>query len=880
MALSKYVVARLGDAVGRQNVVTDPLELRAYEYDGALERGEPEVVVFPTTTAEVSDVLQFCSSKGIPVTPRGSGTSLSGGPVPLKGGVLLEFARMDKLLEVDLDNQRAVCQPGYLNFDFMEDVAGIDHFYAPDPSSQKVCTMGGNVAENSGGPHCLKYGVTTNHVTGLTVVLASGEVIDLGSKAIEDAGYDLRGLVIGSEGTLGVVTEITCRILPNPESVVTMLAIFESLIAAGEAVSGIIASGMIPATLEMMDRPIIRAVEQAVHAGYPLDAEAVLIIELDGMAAGMDEQVRQVTEVCREKGAIRFQVAQNEEERELLWAGRKGAFGAVASIAPNKMVTDIAVPRTELPKVLAEVMEIGRRHGLDVGNVFHAGDGNLHPQLLFDDRDEDQVRRVMAADKEIAKLALKAGGVLTGEHGIGSQKAYAMPLMYAPQDLAAMRAIKRLFDPQSILNPGKVLPDPADAETHLTAPQLARELPPGSGAVFAVESYEEAAAALAEATREGRPVVPVGGRTKVGGLGGSLALESLRLDAVVDYDWENLTVTVQAGMRVADVQQALAEHRQFVPVTAPFADEATIGGIIAANSNGPLRYGLGEVRDVLLGVKFAACNGQVITSGSKTVKNVAGYDMKKLLVGSFGSLGVLLEATFRTLPLPAAEEALLLRTGTLEAALGIARVVRLSHLLPSGIEAVNHEHWNLVAGHLGLDPEDGDGWRMVFSLRGHEGDIEEMRVAIGQSAADHGAEVAPPLREEQASQLLRAIAEPSQLLDSPFCALKLVAPPGQLLKPLQAAEKHAAGLGLTPMIRASAGSGVARILIHTSHQAELQTYASALSERARASDGWLTADAPAGRDDEVLPRRQADLLSAAIKQEFDPAGILPPAPCR
>jgi D-lactate dehydrogenase (cytochrome) len=879
MALSKHVVARLAEAVGARNVITDPLELRAYEYDGALERGEPDVVVFPTSTTEVSEILRFCSSQAIPATPRGSGTSLSGGPVPLCGGVLLEFARMDKLLEVDLENQRAVCQPGYLNFDFMEELADVSHFYAPDPSSQKVCTMGGNVAENSGGPHCLKYGVTTNHVTGLTVVLADGEVAELGSKAIEDAGYDLRGLIIGSEGTLAVVTQITCRMLPDPESVVTMLAIFDSLIAASEAVSGIIASGMIPATLEMMDRPIIRAVEEAVHAGYPLDAEAVLIIELDGMAAGMDDQVRQVTEVCRAKGAIRFQVAQSEEERELLWAGRKGAFGAVASIAPNKMVTDIAVPRTELPKVLAEVMEIGKRHGLDVGNVFHAGDGNLHPQLLFDDRDEDQVRRVMAADKEIAKLALRAGGVLTGEHGIGSQKAYAMPLMYAPQDLAAMRAIKRLFDPDGILNPGKVLPEAAEAEAQLAPLALSRELPSEPGATFAVESYEEAAAALAEATREGRSIVPVGGRTKVGDVGESLALGSLKLDAVVDYDWENLTVTVQAGMRVAQVQEALAEHRQFVPITAPFPEEATIGGIIAANSSGPLRYGLGEVRDVLLGVKFAGCNGQIITSGSKTVKNVAGYDVKKLLVGSFGSLGMLLEATFRTLPLPAAEQCLVARVGTLSSALAIARAIRLSHLLPSAIEVLNGEHWAIPSGRLGLDAGEEDAWRMVFCLRGCEDDVDEMRVEFSRIAATHEREIVSCSHGEDAAQLVRAISEPSRVVEAPFYALKLVVPPGQLSGPLQAPVEHAMPLTLRPMVRASAGSGIAHILISANPaEGDVKTYVSTLADKARAAGGWLTADAPAGRAHAVVRKPEPDPLSAALKREFDPAGILPPAP--
>ncbi len=879
MALSKYVVTRLADVVGPDNVVTDPLDLRAYEYDAALERSRPDVVVFPTSTDEVSEILRFCSAKAIPVTPRGSGTSLSGGPVPLEAGVLLEFARMDKLLEVDPENQRAVCQAGYLNFDFMEELATIGHFYAPDPSSQKVCTMGGNVGENSGGPHCLKYGVTTNHVTGLKAVLSGGEVMELGSKAIEERGYDLRGLVIGSEGTLAVVTEITCRILPDPESVVTMLAIFDSLIAAGEAVSGIIASGMIPATLEMMDRPIIRAVEEATHAGYPLDAEAVLIIELDGMAGGMQQQVSQVQSVCRERGAQRFQVAQSEEERELLWAGRKGAFGAVASIAPNKMVTDVVVPRTKLPEVLAEVMKIGERHGLNVGNVFHAGDGNLHPQLLFDDRDEDQVRRVIAADKEIAKLALSAGGVLTGEHGIGSQKAYAMPLMYAPQDLAAMRAIKRLFDPPGILNPGKVLPDPTEAELDLRLARLTRDLPSDPGAAFAPESCEEAAAALAEASQQGRRITPVGGRTKVGDLGDRLALESCNLQAIVDYDWENLTVTLGAGARISDVQQALAEHGQFVPVTAPFSDRATIGGVIAANSNGPLRYGLGEVRDVMLGVKFAACNGQVITSGSKTVKNVAGYDVKRLLVGSSGSLGMLLEATFRTLPLPAAEEALICRVGAIENAVAIARAIRLSHLLPAALEVVNDQLWNLVARRLGQHEEGEPSWSMLFSLRGSSADVEEMQCQIGQIAQQHGAQIAQSLRDEGAQQLFRALAEPSRSLKPTFYGLKIVVPPGRLPQALESVRSHARSRNLAPLVRASAGSGVIHVTVPEADRvADVQSYAEALATEVQAAGGWLTADAPAGRASEVLPERQPDPLSAAIKKEFDPAGILPPAP--
>ena len=865
MALSKYEVARLTDIAGAGNATTDPLDLRAYEYDAALERGEPEIVLFPESTQAVCELLRFCNEKRIPVTPRGSGTCLSGGPVPLHGGAVLEFSRMDKLLSVDLENQRAVCQAGYLNFDFIEELAKYGHLYAPDPSSQRVCTMGGNAAENSGGPHCLKYGVTTNHITGLTVVLADGEVMELGGEALEAPGYDLRGVVIGSEGTLGAVTEMTCRIIPLPEKIVTMLAIFDSLIAAGEAVSGIIASGMIPATLEMMDRDVIRAVEEAVHAGYPLDAEAVLIIELDGLAAGMDEQVRQITDVCTRHGALRFQVAGSEEERELLWKGRKGAFGAVARIAPNKMVTDIAVPRTELPRILAECKAIGKRHGLDVGNVFHAGDGNLHPQLLFDDRNPGELERVKAADKEIAKLAVEAGGVLTGEHGIGCQKTYAMPLMCAAQDLALMRALKRIFDPKGTLNPGKVLPDETEGEQALK-PLVFEGDAPGPGE-FAPASYEEAAAVLAEASRLGLKTVPLGGRSKAQPPDGAMLLTSRGLRAIVDYDWENLTVTAQAGMTVAELQATLAEHGQFAPITAPFPERATLGGVIAANSNGPMRYGYGEVRDSLLGVRLATCTGQVMNSGSKTVKNVTGYDVKRLLVGTHGSLGMIVEATFLTLPLPPAEEALVARLESLDAARRLAQEVRTSHLLPSAIELVNGALWDAAAERMGL--QAGGGWRMLFSLRGHADDVEEMREGI--TAMLDGTATPRVLDREAAATLWSHIPEPSRLVEGEYCAYKLVAGPAAAADMVAAAIEHAPDA----LVRASMGSGAVHVLV----PGTAAETARALSETALRVGWWLSAGAPAGGGAELMECPDPDRISTGIKAELDPAGILPGIPC-
>lgn len=868
MTLSRRAVARLTEAVGSANATTDPLDLMAYEYDAALERGRPDIVLFPTDTRSVQEVLRFCYQEGIPVTPRGSGTSLSGGPVPLRGGVVLVFSRMDRLLEVDLPNQRVVVQPGHLNFDLVETLARHGHFYAPDPASQRVCTMGGNVAENAGGPHCLKYGVTTNHVTGLKVVLADGELMEMGGKCVEANGYDLRSVIIGSEGTLGVVTEITCRILPLPEAVVTMLAIFDSIIRAAQAVSDIIAAGMIPATLEMMDRLVIRAVEQAVHAGYPLDAEAVLIIELDGMAAGLDYQVQQVTEICRANGALRFEAARDEAHRELLWRGRKGAFGAVARIAPNKITTDIAVPRTELPRVLAEVIEIGKRHGLEIGNVFHAGDGNLHPQLLFDDRNEDEVRRVLAADREIAALAVRVGGVLTGEHGIGCQKAYAMPMAYASQDLAAMRAIKRIFDPRGMLNPGKVLPDNAGESIVTVRSEV--QLPDSPRSLITVRSYQEAASLLADATACGRPVALVGGGTKVGELGDAVRLCSRGLTGIVDYDWRNLTVTAKAGMTVAELQAILSEHGQFAPITAPFETYATLGGVIAANSNGPLRYGYGELRDVLLGVKFATCWGQVVSSGSKTVKNVCGYDLKRLLVGSFGSLGMIVEATFRTLPKPQAEETLLVRAPNIGCIARLAFEIRTSPLQPGTLEAVNDVHWNLLPEHIRREQEVEGAWRLLLWLRGCQADVCDMRHRLTQMAQRRGADVVRVFDRDECSELWRNVAEPSRLIGDRFCALKAVTPPGEVVSVLQAL-----GHNVRAAIRASMGNGVVHFVsADTLEQGALREWAITLDESSRRVGGWLSADPPAGAARELLPSRKADRISEAIRKEFDPTGVI------
>ena len=455
----RELIRKMESIVGRGNVLHSRTALLVYEYDGSLQRGLPDAVAFATSAEQISQLVKLANTTGIPFLPRGSGTNLSGGSVPAKGGIVIELSRMNRILEIDLKNQRAVAEPGVYNLTLQDALAPLGYYYAPDPASQKVATLGGNVGENSGGPLCLKYGVTTNHVLGLEVVMPDGDVVQMGAKALDYPGYDLKGLMVGSEGTIGIVTKITVGIMRSPETVKTFLAIYDSVEDAGQTVSEIIAEGIIPATLEMMDRLVMQAVEKSVHAGYPLDAEAVLIIELDGLSDGMDRLAQRVIEICKKNRVQAVNAAATDAEREKLWSGRKGAFGALGRLAPSYMVNDGTVPRTQLPHVLQKVAEIGKKYDVAIGNVFHAGDGNLHPVILFDERDNDQLELVKKASYEILQACVDVGGTITGEHGIGTEKLEAMWLLFGWKDLNAMWKVKRTFDPKSLCNPGKVLPE-------------------------------------------------------------------------------------------------------------------------------------------------------------------------------------------------------------------------------------------------------------------------------------------------------------------------------------------------------------------------------------------------------------------------------------
>jgi glycolate oxidase len=468
------LAARLRSLLGADAVIDDPQRRRTYECDGLAQYTVvPALVVLPRTTADVAAVVSACAAAGLPFVARGSGTGLSGGALPHADGVLVVTSRMRDILEVDPVNQRAVVQPGVVNLDVTRAAAPHGLYYAPDPSSQQVCSIGGNVAENSGGAHCLKYGFTTNHVTGARFVTPQGDVVTLGGKAPDAPGYDLLGVVVGSEGTLGIATEVTLRLTPAPEDVRTLLAGFASTDHAGAATSAIIGAGIVPAAIEMMDALAIEAAEAAVRCNYPAGAGAVLVVELDGVASEVAWEVAEVVRHCRTHGAHEIRTATDEIERALIWRGRKSAFAAVGRISPDYIVQDGVIPRTALPEVLRRISALSSGHGVRVANVFHAGDGNLHPLVLFDAGVPGQAERAEEVSGAILDLCIELGGSITGEHGVGSDKARYMPRMFSADDLDTMQLVRCAFDPDGIANPGKVFPTPrlcGEVPGHRTAP--------------------------------------------------------------------------------------------------------------------------------------------------------------------------------------------------------------------------------------------------------------------------------------------------------------------------------------------------------------------------------------------------------------------------
>jgi glycolate oxidase len=473
----KELIRALRAIVGERYLLIDNEDKVVYEQDGSIFQVMPEIVVLPANVEEVAAVVKTAKAANVPIVPRGSGTGLAGGAVPAEGGIVLSLARLNRILKIDLDNRIAVVEPGVINVEVTKAVAKDGFFYAPDPSSQAACSIGGNVANNSGGPHTLAYGVTTNHVLGVEVVLDDGRIVWLGGEVPDSPGYDLCGIFVGSEGTMGIVTKIVVRLMRARESVRTLIAIFDQMDAATQTVVDITAAGIIPAALEMMDRTTIEAVERGAPVGLPRDAEAVLIVEVEGVAEHTERSIELAREICRRCGAREVKLAKDEAERQLLWKGRKGAFGAMGVLAPNYYVQDGVVPRSKLPEIMRRIAQISEQYNLRIANVFHAGDGNLHPNILFDMRAPGELDRVIEAGAATLRACVELGGSITGEHGVGLEKKAYIGLLFNESDLAAMARVRRAFDPAGRFNPAKLFPTPAGCgEIRLQPAQIAAGL--------------------------------------------------------------------------------------------------------------------------------------------------------------------------------------------------------------------------------------------------------------------------------------------------------------------------------------------------------------------------------------------------------------------
>ncbi len=758
------LIENLRAVVGHDGVLAEPDELLVYECDGLPQHKQrPRAVVFPRSTEETAVVVRLLADARVPFAPRGAGTGLSGGATVQNQGVVIEMARMRRLLELDADNQFAIVETGLVNAELSRLAAPFKLYYAPDPSSQTTCTIGGNIAENAGGIHCLKYGMTVDHVLAARVVLADGRILELGSAAGTDSiNYDLLGLFIGSEGTFGIATEARLRLLPTPAAVRTLLADFADVDDASRAVSAIIATGLVPSALEMIDGATIRAVEASVFAaGIPPDAEAALLIELDGLEAGLDAEAARAEKICLQYGARRVRRARNERERKKLWAARKGAFGAMGRLSPDLMLQDAVVPRSRLPEVLAATYRIGAKYNLLVANVFHAGDGNLHPFICYDSRNVSEVKRVKEAGREIMETCVRAGGTITGEHGVGLDKIDYLPLIFSADDMDAMLRVRAAFDPAGLCNPGKIIPtsrscgeargarskNVAASNNYSPSPEddfalqekreaTARRAKPFTDVAFQTPSQtfipqhsasfraatmqrafarivgdenvcetregraicvapatpDEACEALRLAASERLIVAPAGAETWLDRCEfhrqAHVRLTTRRMTRIIEHEPADLVASAEAGASLSGFNAELRRAKQWLPLNPPDDGRASIGGVAATGMSGAQSLGYGRTRGYVIGMRVALADGRIIKAGGRVVKNVAGYDLCKLFVGSYGTLCLILELTFKLRPLPA-HTSTVIANGSLSSMLECARRLRRAQLLPAALELIS-----------------------------------------------------------------------------------------------------------------------------------------------------------------------------------------------
>jgi glycolate oxidase subunit GlcD len=862
----------------KSQLVTDPAELIVYEIDAAQDRSLPDGVAFPASSADVQRVAGWANENRVALVGRGAGTGLSGGAVAERGGLIVEFSRLNRILEIDTLGRSAVVEPGVINQTLDEAVKAMGLYYPPDPASGRSSTLGGNVAENAGGPHCFKYGVTTNYLIGLECVLADGRLVRIGGRAFDYPEYDFVRLLTGSEGTLGLVTKINVRLLRNPPAVKTMMAVFDSVEQAGTAVSAVIAAGLVLAAMEMLDQKITRIIEDYAHPGLPTDAGALLVVDVDGYPDSLAPQIKEVTEILRENGGYDLRIAENDAEREKIWFARKSAAGAMARLAPAYLLLDGTVPRSRLAAALEATNRICEAHDLKVGYVFHAGDGNLHPFILMYPSDREQVRRVYQAGEEFMHTVVDLGGSLTGEHGVGIEKRSYMPLMFTSTELGAMLEVKQVFDPDSRLNPGKIFPPVEKASLPQTDDPLpTEEITPAT--------IEEAARCLASLRRLRRPVRFTGNRSDLSQPAGETAivLRTTGMNEIKAFAPQDLYVTAGAGMTLRELQTRLASQSMWLPADSPWP-AASLGGLLAANLNAPLRMRYGGLSDQVLAMVAVLGDGRLLHLGRPVVKNVAGYDLARLMVGAFGTLGLIAEVTLKVAPLPRLRQSLLVPVEDLEQGLAwgqrclslalVASSVLLSRGLP--VPAASQASYWLSYTAEGL-PEDV------------EAELELVRAALQ-------AEKAPePVQVEAftGTQLWRLLL--GETLRSNV-KVRCGIPPKDLatyvrsqIQALSQTETNreaeflgkAQSLEATPALLLDFASGFVYAAANIEDLGEAQAWVDRLRQAALRLGGYtLVMELPAvwaGRIECSGYRPETLPLMRALKAQWDPAGILNPS---
>lgn len=831
-------------------VTTDLVDRLAFDRDAGIDGGIPDAVVFPESSEDLVRIVDWARENRVALVPRGAGTGLTGGAVAEKGGMIVQFSRLNRLLDVDFEARLVFFQPGLVNGILDQRLKEQDWYYPPDPGSGRSATMGGTIAENAGGPHCLKYGVTGNYLTGMQVVLSNGTPVQLGGPAVDYPELDFVGLITGSEGTLAIVTQAWARIIRRPPGVETLMTAFESVEACGQAVSAVIAAGIIPACLEMMDQKIVQIVENHAHAGLPVDAQAVLIVEVDGCDSSVSAQMEEIAAVLKQSGAFGLRRARTDAERARIWNARKSAGGAITRLAPAYYPADATVPRSKLAETLGAINRICDEAALRVGYALHAGDGNLHPHILIE-RPEDLKlrRRVQAAGAKVMEYCVSVGGSITGEHGVGIEKREFLPLMYNSAEIQAMKEAKEVFDPANIMNPGKILPA-------RTRPASSRRFPAHliQGDRFIPSSAEEAAAALRSWNRSKERVkarIEGGGTKSLAGNDGRLVLSTKRLKGVITLAPQDLYVTVRAGSSIEELRCALNGTNMRVPIASPWPG-ATIGGIISSNFNAPFRCLYGGLRDLVLTVTAVLPDGRLVRLSRPFAKDVAGYDLKKLFIGAFGSLGLITDVSLRLFPLVRARETLVFHVADLETAIEQAKTIRSLFRVCSGLVVMNSLP----------DVSSGSPWSLVCTL---ESLPEEVEFEVSLILSRVSVETARVPRTSATAIWCRFLAgrNPGEI------ALRLGLPFRQISGILS----EVAGLEDTRWV-GDLANGMVYVIMPVGSPSCLQ-----LVDLVHARDGYtVMIGGPPGRfayEDIFYYRPPSSALAQALKSRWDPRGVLP-----